>query len=166
MGLFLVLRVVLEARMVRLARLVVFVFALHASTAASIQHRQWTPDPGSGVRTPQQCTETSLTNPTWGIFSPALVAINSSSGGTQGDLRFLAVNSATGLTANCTATDINIYPKGAADLAIWQNCSMPDLFFQFDLETFEMRLSGSWQCDNSSRFVIPLKSTKNLLLTA
>jgi hypothetical protein len=151
-----------------LVSLVVLIFALHAnaSTAASIQRRQWAPDPGPGVRTPQQCTETSLTNPTWGIFSPVLVAINSSSGGTQGDLRFSAVNSATGLTANCIATDINIYPKGAADLAIWHNCSMPDLVFQFDLESFEMRLRGSWQCDNSSRFAILPRSTKNMLLTA
>ncbi|KAH6622517.1 hypothetical protein F5144DRAFT_537859 [Chaetomium tenue] len=144
-----------------MVKLVAFASALCASTstAATVQYRQYAPDPGSAPQTPQQCTETSLTNPTWGVFSPALVAINSSSGGTQGDLRFLAINSATGLTANCSATDINIYPKGAADLSIWHNCSMPDLSFQFDLETFEMRLRGSWQCDNSSSLIFTANGT-------
>ncbi|KAK3293735.1 uncharacterized protein B0H64DRAFT_326620 [Chaetomium fimeti] len=146
--------------MVCLVKFVAFVFGFYAnaSTAAFIQHRQYWPDPGAGPNTPQQCTETSLTSPTWGIYSPSLVAINSSSGGTQGDIRFLTVNAASGLTAECAATDIDIYPKGAA-LNIWHNCSIPELFVQFDLESFEMRLRGSWQCDNSSSIVFTANGT-------
>jgi hypothetical protein len=126
-----------------------------ACSAAFIQNRQYSPDPDPKSSTPQQCIETSLTNPTWGIYNPSLVAVNSSSGGTQGDVRFLTINSATGVSASCTAKDIDLYPKGAAALAVWHNCTIPDLFFQFDLETLDMHLRGSWGCDDLSRFVVP-----------
>ena len=128
--------------------------ALHSAVCAAgtISRRQYyEPDADLNARSPQECTRVSFTNPTWGIYDPALVAVNSSSGGTTGDIRFLTVNSATGVSANCTAKDIDLDPKGAGALDIWHNCSIPDLFFQFNLETLDMRLKGSWQCDNSSR---------------
>lgn len=126
-----------------------------AGFAASLQHRQYWPDPTPVIRTPQECIEISLTYPRWSIFGPSLVAVNISSGGTQGDIRFLTLNSATGISANCTAQDIDLDPKGPGALDVWHNCSIPDLSFQFTLETLEMRLKGSWQCDNSSGCVIP-----------
>lgn len=125
-----------------------------ACSLASIQYRQYWPDPTPVVRTPEECVDISFTYPRWSIFGPSLVVVNSSSGGTQGDIRFLTLNSATGVSANCTAEDIDLDPRGPGALDIWHNCSIPNLFFQFTLETLEMRLKGSWQCDNSSRCVI------------
>ncbi len=123
-----------------------------AACAASTGHRrQYWPEPEPNAITPEECIGTSFTNPTWGIYSPSLVAVNISSGGTQGDVRFLTVNSATGVSANCTAKDIDLDPKGAGALDLWHSCSIPNLFFQFNLESLDMRLKGSWQCDNSSR---------------
>ncbi|KAK4150235.1 hypothetical protein C8A00DRAFT_18217 [Chaetomidium leptoderma] len=138
-----------------LVELILCAFALHsaACSAASIQRRQYQPDSAGGPRTPQQCIEASLTNPTWDIYSPTLVVINGASDGTQGDIGFLAANSATGVSANCTAKDIDLEPRGATALGVWHNCSIPDLSFQFDLETLDMRLRGSWLCDNSSSLV-------------
>lgn len=141
--------------MTRLVCLLLYTLALHSDASiASVAHRrQYWPDPGLTTRSPQECIKASFTNPTWGIYDPALVAVNSSSGGTQGDIRFLTVNSATGVSANCTAKDIDLDPKGASALNVWYNCSIPDLFFQFNLESLDMRLKGSWRCENSSRSV-------------
>ncbi len=142
--------------MKHIASIILRGLALHSAvSAASASQRQQYYYPGteSEVRTPEECTRASFTNPTWGIYDPALVAVNSSSGGTQGDIRFLTVNAATGVVANCTAKDIDLDPKGPGALDIWHNCSFPNLFFQFNLESLDMRLKGSWQCGNSSRFV-------------
>jgi hypothetical protein len=130
--------------------------------AASIQRRQDWPDPDPKTRTPEECTRASFTNPTWGIYDPNLVVVNSSSGGTQGDIRFLTVNSATGVSAECKAKDIDLDPRGPAALETWHNCSIPNLAFQFNLETLDMRLKGSWLCDSSSRFVMPSFSSSPL----
>jgi hypothetical protein len=147
--------------MTRLACLFLCTFSLFpdASIASFTHRRQYWPDPELTTRSPQECIKASFTNPTWGIYDPALVAVNSSSGGTQGDIRFLTVNSATGVSANCTAKDIDLDPKGAGALDLWHNCSLPGLFFQFNLETLDMRLKGTWRCENSSRSVFtPLES--------
>ena len=123
-----------------------------AAYAVSTGHRrQYWPEPEPNAITPEECIGTSFTNPTWGIYDPSLVAVNASSGGTHGDIRFLTVNSATGVSANCTAKDIDLDPKGAGALDAWHNCSIPNLFFQFSLESLDMRLKGSWKCGNSSR---------------
>jgi hypothetical protein len=145
--------------MTRLTSLLLCTLPLHSDGAiASFAHRrQYWPDPELTARSPQECIKASFTNPTWGIYDPALVAVNSSSGGTQGDIRFLTVNSATGISANCTAKDIDLDPKGASALDLWHNCSIPtgNLFFQFNLESLDMRLKGSWRCEDSSRSVCP-----------
>ena len=126
-----------------------------AVSSAYGQHerRQYSSDPDQHSRSPEECIRTSFSNPTWAIFDPALVVVNSSSGGTQGDVRWLTINSATGVSANCTAKDIDLDPRGPGALDLWHNCSIPNLFFQFNLETLDMRLKGSWGCGDSSRFV-------------
>jgi hypothetical protein len=138
-----------------LVRLILGALALCPAvcSGASIQHRQYWPDPDPVVRTPQECIEISLTYPRWSIFGPSLVVVNSSSGGTQGDIRFETLNMATGIGANCTARDIDLYPRGPGALDIWHNCSIPNLSFQFTLETLEMRLKGGWNCNDTSRSV-------------
>ncbi|KAL1841802.1 hypothetical protein VTJ49DRAFT_6555 [Mycothermus thermophilus] len=129
-----------------ISRLLGFVHCLTVCYAASIQRRQyWQPTPS-----PEECLDISLTNPTWGILGPTLVLVNASSGGTHGDIRFQTVNTATGESANCTARDIDLDLKGPSAQDVWHNCSSPDLFFQFSLETFEARLKGSWRCGNAS----------------
>lgn len=121
-------------------------------SATWIQPRQYWPDPNPIARTAEECLQISFTNPRWGIFGPSLVVVNSSSDGTQGDIQFSTVNSATGLAANCTARDIELHPKDPDAEEAWHNCSIPNLSFQFSLPSLEMRLRGSWQCDNSSRY--------------
>jgi hypothetical protein len=127
------------------------------SFAAAVQGRQYWPEPEPTTRTPEECLQISLTSPTWGIFSPTLVAVNSFSGATQGDIRFIAINSATGAEANCTATDVDFGPEGSSNQT-WHDCSIPDLSFQFTLDTLEMRLRGSWKCDNASKFVFLVRN--------
>lgn len=65
----------------------------------------------------------------------------------MGDIRFLTMNTATGVVANCTANNIELDPlvKGG-DVDYWHNCSIPNLFFQFDLTAFQLRLKGTWTC--------------------
>ena len=128
----------------------------HAVVGASgvpppVRPRQWyAPDPGNAqTPTPKECVEISFTEPAWGIYDPALTSVNASSGGTQGDIRFLAVNSATGVQATCRAQNIELDPTGP-QLDVWQNCSVPGLQFQFILSLFEVKLRGTWSCDNSS----------------
>jgi len=145
--------------MARLIAVVLHVLALcsvacAAASRAYGQRRQYWSDPEQHNRSPEECIRTSFSNPTWTIFDPALVVVNSSSGGTQGDVRWLTVNSATGVSANCTAKDIDLDPRGPGASDIWQNCSIPNLFFQFNLETLDMRLKGSWRCGDASRFVV------------
>jgi hypothetical protein len=135
------------------------ILELASCSAALLHGRQYWPDSNPIVRTPQECNDISLTNPKWGIFGPVLVAVNSSSGGTQGDIGFLTVNSATGVAANCTAKNIELDPKEPDAVDVWHNCGIPDLSFQFNLESLDMRLKGSWLCDNSSRSVILLLET-------
>lgn len=122
-------------------------------SATSIHQRQYSPYPTT-IPTPEECIDISLTRPSWRIYGSTLVVVNSSSGGTQGDVRVPMVNLATGLWANCTAEDIELDPKEPEALSIWHNCSFPDLYFQFNLSSLEMRAKGSWTCDNSSRLVI------------
>lgn len=119
--------------------------------SAAFHRRQYWPDPDAAIPTPEECIKTSLTNPTWGIYGPTLLVVNSSSDGTQGDVRFLTLNTATGISANCTAEDIELDPMGSEALSIWHNCSVPDLYFQFSLTSFEMRLKGTWSCGGPSR---------------
>ncbi|KAK4167482.1 hypothetical protein QBC43DRAFT_363416 [Cladorrhinum sp. PSN259] len=137
--------------------LVLGVFASHVVVAASsgvMRPRQyWGPDNNSSTPTPQECVEISFTEPAWGIYDPALTSVNASSGGTQGDIRFLAINSATRVEAACRAQNIELEPTGA-QLDAWHNCSIPDLQFQFILSSFEVKLRGSWSCDNSTSSLV------------
>ncbi|KAK3386838.1 hypothetical protein B0H63DRAFT_500485 [Podospora didyma] len=114
--------------------------------------RQNWPDPTTGgpPRTSESCVEASLSDPKWGIYNPALVTVNGSSGGSMGDIRFLTINSASGVVANCTAYNIDLDPRGEGSRDLWHNCSIPNLQFQFNLEFLEMRLKGTWDCGNSS----------------
>ena len=117
----------------------------------ALETRQYYPpdDPGKGI-TKESCIETSLTSPRWGIYSPTLVTVNGSSGGSQGDVQFGVVHHATGVEANCSAHNIELDPKTPEDLAVWHNCSIPGLDFQFELNpNLDMRLRGSWKCDRA-----------------
>ncbi|KAK0634301.1 hypothetical protein B0T17DRAFT_649545 [Bombardia bombarda] len=126
--------------------------ALRGSASTVISPRQYWPEPGTGApTTPEQCVQESFSNPRWGIYNPAIVVVNGSSGGSQGDIRFLTVNPATGLVANCTANNIELDPRDPDAADSWHNCSVPDLYFQFTMPTLDMRLKGSWSCGNSSK---------------
>ncbi|KAK3680822.1 hypothetical protein B0T22DRAFT_524142 [Podospora appendiculata] len=103
-------------------------------------------DPSSPISS-ANCIEDSFSSPRWGIYNPALVSVNGSSGGTLGDIRFLTVNSASGVVANCTANNIDLDPR---PVGIWHNCSIPNLYFQFNLTTLDLKIKGSWTCDNST----------------
>ncbi|KAK3312032.1 hypothetical protein B0H66DRAFT_585215 [Apodospora peruviana] len=121
------------------------------SATPVLSPRQYWPDPTKEpIPTDAKCIEESFSNPRWGIYDPALITVNGSSGGSMGDIRFLTMNAATGVVANCTANNIELDPKGADALAVWHNCSIPNLFFQFGLTDFELRLKGTWSCGNSS----------------
>ncbi|KAK3938164.1 hypothetical protein QBC46DRAFT_265931 [Diplogelasinospora grovesii] len=130
-----------------------------SATPARWLPRQYQDPLTTSKTSPQECLETSLTNPKWGIFDPALITVNGSNGGSHGDIRFLTVNSATGLVANCTANNIELDPKGPDALSMWHNCSVPNLFFQFNLTSMDMRLKGTWSCDNSSRLAFAANGT-------
>ena len=121
-------------------------------SSSTLHNRQYYPgDPSEGGPvTPQSCTEASFTSPRWGIYNPTLVTVNGSSGGSQGDIRFLTVNSATNVSAACIARNIDLDPKGPDALDIWHDCDIPNLKFQFNLTSFDMRLRGSWHCDNTT----------------
>ncbi|CCC07598.1 hypothetical protein SMACR_08151 [Sordaria macrospora] len=129
-------------------------FLSTAWSSSIIDNRQYYPgDPSEGGPvTPQSCTETSFTSPRWGIYSPTLVTVNGSSGGSQGDIRFLTVNIATNVSAACIARNINLDPKGPDALNIWHDCDIPNLKFQFNLTSFDMRLRGTWLCENTTGF--------------
>ncbi|KAK3343388.1 hypothetical protein B0T25DRAFT_614369 [Lasiosphaeria hispida] len=129
----------------------VVLLALQAAASPVILQRQYWPDPEAAAPTLEKCLDRSFSNPGWGIYSPQLVTVNGSSGGTQGDIRFQAINSANGVTADCRAQNIELDPRTPAALAVWHNCSLPDLQFQFSLPTLDMNLRGSWVCDASSK---------------
>lgn len=136
-------------------RLLLLGLGAFVSTAWSspiIHSRQYYPgDPSvGGPVIPQSCTETSFTSPRWGIYNPTLVTVNGSSGGSQGDIRFLTVNFATNVSAACIAKNIDLDPKGPDALNIWHDCEIPNLKFQFNLTSFDMRLRGFWTCDNTT----------------
>ncbi|KAK3371055.1 hypothetical protein B0T24DRAFT_680181 [Lasiosphaeria ovina] len=128
-------------------------FALGAWGNSGIRGRQYFPDPSGELASAEVCIEASLTSPKWGIYNPALVTVNGSSGGSMGDIRFLTENTATRVVANCTAENIDLDPKGDDALTLWHNCSIPNLFFQFNLTTLDLRLQGTWQCGNSSKLL-------------
>ncbi|KAK4210554.1 hypothetical protein QBC37DRAFT_442656 [Rhypophila decipiens] len=120
------------------------------SSGLSVQPRQYWPDPTKEpIPSEEECILESFSSPKWGIYDPALITVNGSSGGSMGDIRFLTMNTATGLVANCTANNIELDPKGLDALEFWHNCSVPNLFFQFNLTSFELRLKGTWTCGES-----------------
>ncbi|KAK3984317.1 hypothetical protein QBC44DRAFT_253153 [Cladorrhinum sp. PSN332] len=127
--------------------LILGIFASHVAASGVLRPRQYWPDPDPNdtvpTPTPQECVEISFTEPAWGIYDPALTSINASSGGTQGDIRFLAINSATRVEASCKAQNIELDPTGA-QLDVWHDCSIPNLQFQFILSLFEVKLRGTW----------------------
>ncbi|KAK3952975.1 hypothetical protein QBC32DRAFT_388929 [Pseudoneurospora amorphoporcata] len=43
-------------------------------------------------------------------------------------------------------------PKGLDALDIWHDCDIPNLKFYFNLTSFDMRLRGTWLCDNTTGF--------------
>lgn len=136
-------------------RLLLLALGSFVSTAWSspiVHNRQYYPgDPSEGGPvTSQSCLEASFTSPRWGIYNPTLVTVNGSSGGSQGDIRFLTVNFATNVSAACIARNIDLDPKGPDALDIWHDCDIPNLKFQFNLTSFDMRLRGSWVCDNTT----------------
>ena len=115
-----------------------------------LHSRQYWPDPTQApIPSEEKCIEESFSSPKWGIYDPALITVNGSSGGSQGDIRFLTMNTATGVVANCTAKNIELDPKGPNAADFWHNCSIPDLFFQFNLTSFDLRLKGTWSCGKS-----------------
>ncbi|KAK4224380.1 hypothetical protein QBC38DRAFT_485585 [Podospora fimiseda] len=130
------------------------VFTSHVAASGVLRHRQYWPDPSSNdhnnndIPTPQECIEISFTEPAWGIYDPALTSVNASSGGTQGDIRFLAINSATRVETTCRAQNIELDPT----TDIWHNCSSSDLQFQFILSSFQLKLRGTWSCNSSLTF--------------
>ncbi|KAK0705717.1 hypothetical protein B0H67DRAFT_497600 [Lasiosphaeris hirsuta] len=137
------------------------VLALALATAASpvVLQRQYWPDPEAAVPTLEKCLDRSFSNPGWSIYSPQLVTVNGSSGGSQGDIRFQAVNSANGVTAECRAQNIELDPKTPEALAVWHNCSLPDLQFQFSLANLDMNFRGSWVCEASSKLSFSANGT-------
>lgn len=118
------------------------------SPVAVVQPRQYWPDPANDpIPTEEECLLESFSSPKWGIYGPSLVTVNGSSDGSIGDIRFLTKNTATGVAANCTAKNIELDPKvKGGDTELWHNCNIPNLFFQFDLTAFELRLKGTWTC--------------------
>ncbi|KAK5653394.1 hypothetical protein OQA88_8879 [Cercophora sp. LCS_1] len=134
-------------------RLMMLSFALHALANALVTPRQYDPYPEDGPPSALQCIERSLTFPNWHIFGSTLVSVNGSSGGSTGDFKFLANNKATGEMAECKGKDIELDPKGPASLEVWHKCNDTRLEFQFNLTSFEMRLRGSWVCEESSPFL-------------
>ncbi len=122
---------------------------------SSLSPRQSWPDPEPRRPSERSCIERSFSNPGWHIFSPALVSVNASNDGTQGDLRFLAVNTATGISSNCSVRNIELDPRTPEQLDVWYDCNIPDLQFQFSLTDFEMRMRGSWVCKENSKYVSP-----------
>jgi len=117
-----------------------------ASRSSSLFSRQQWDDPSDNIpTTPEKCIDASFSTPGWGIVDPAIITVNGSSGGSTGDIRFLTVNPASGVVANCTAQNIELIDPPD----VWHNCSIPDLYFNFNLETMDMRLKGSWSCEGS-----------------
>ncbi|KAK0613220.1 hypothetical protein B0T14DRAFT_569296 [Immersiella caudata] len=137
--------------MVRLGRcLTTLVLALGASASPAIWGRQYSNDPDARPTTPAECLEISLTNPNFIIMGPELTTVNGSSGGTQGDIGFLAFNTATHVVALCRAKNIELEPTTDDQ---WHNCNVTGLQFRFHLTSFQMHLKASWTCDNSSGLV-------------
>ncbi|KAK1751002.1 hypothetical protein QBC47DRAFT_392060 [Echria macrotheca] len=139
---------------VRIAWSLSLLVIVHATAAASksaarIWPRQYADTP---LSTPE-CIEKSLSNPSWYIVSPMMVTVNASTGGTIGDLQFLATNTATGSTALCDKRDFDLDPHDPVAQDEWHSCNVTDLAFQFRLAAFEMRLKGSWRCGANSSFI-------------
>lgn len=107
-------------------------------------------DPEAPPPSVEACIDRSFSNPNWHVISPMLVTVNGSRGGTTGDLQFLAINMATGVTARCNQSNIELDPRGPDALTKWHGCNVTDLGFQFNLTSFEMRLRGSWVCEKGS----------------
>ncbi|KAK0667089.1 hypothetical protein QBC41DRAFT_142011 [Cercophora samala] len=126
------------------------VHGLPASPSRRVEARQYYPDPEDPSLPPsaQDCLRLSFSEPAWSIYDPALLSVNVSDGGTQGDIRFYTRNVATGQHADCRVTNIELNPKGA-QLDTWYNCNITDLEFQFLLDDFRVRLRGGWKCAGS-----------------
>ncbi|KAK4198081.1 hypothetical protein QBC40DRAFT_308523 [Triangularia verruculosa] len=126
------------------------VHGLPTSVSRPVQARQYYPDPDdpSLPPSPEDCLRLSFSEPAWSIYDPALLSVNVSDGGTQGDIRFYTRNVATGQHADCRVTNIELNPKGA-QLETWYNCNVTDLQFQFLLDDFQVRLRGGWKCAES-----------------
>lgn len=123
---------------------------LPTSASQPVGARQYYPDPDdpSLPPSPEDCLRLSFSEPAWSIYDPALLSVNVSDGGTQGDIRFYTRNVATGQHADCRVTNIELNPKGA-QLETWHNCNVTDLQFQFLLDDFQVRLRGGWKCADS-----------------
>ncbi|KAM7189426.1 hypothetical protein V8F20_010156 [Naviculisporaceae sp. PSN 640] len=127
----------------------------------AIEPRQYWPDPTKDpIPTEEECLLQSFSSPNWGIYDPALITVNGSSDGSIGDIRFLTMNTATGVVANCTAKNIELDPKvKGGDTELWHNCSIPNLFFQFDLTAFDLRLKGTWTCGTNKQVTFAANGT-------
>ncbi|KAK4173516.1 hypothetical protein QBC36DRAFT_245298 [Triangularia setosa] len=123
------------------------VHSLSTSPSHLMEARQYYPDPDdpSLPPSPEDCLRLSFSEPAWSIYDPALLSVNVSDGGTQGDIRFYTRNVATGQHADCRVTNIELNPKGT-QLETWYNCNITDLQFQFLLDDFQVRLRGGWKC--------------------
>ena len=95
------------------------------------------------------CTDVSFSLPIWEIRDIMFTAINTSTGGNYGDIKFSAHNSATNLTAMCSAENIDIMSRDTGVARSWYNCDLPETFFQFDLSEFQVKVKASWRCESS-----------------
>jgi hypothetical protein len=105
--------------------------------------------------TVDSCIRQSFSNPGWYILGPELVVIDGLTGGSKGDIGFLALNRATRETARCVAEDIELDPKGAASLDVWHSCNVTGIEFQFEINgaiigDLELHVRGSWVCQKGS----------------
>jgi len=139
-------------RMARLGVFIAFVLAFGVSASPTLRERQYSNDPDAPPPTAAECLERSFTNPNYIILGPELTTVNGSSGGSQGDIGFLAFNTATHVMALCRARNIELDPKTRDE---WHSCNVTGVQFQFNLTSFEMHLKGSWSCENSTGYATP-----------
>ena len=127
---------------------------LGAAASAVVLPRQYD-YPDDEPLTAESCIRQSFSNPGWYILGPEVVVIDGLTGGSKGDLGFLALNRATRETARCVATNIDLDPKGAASLDVWHGCNVTGIEFQFELngavlDDLELHVRGSWVCAKGS----------------
>jgi hypothetical protein len=101
-----------------------------------------------GASSAKGCVDVSYTYPRWTISNLVFTIVDYNTGGRNGDVTFSAHNAANNLSTDCFARDIDL--NGATGK--WHNCTAPETSFQFSLESYDLRMKGSWDCGSGADF--------------